>query len=134
MGRGAGRAEHALASCALLTFHYLVKYSKVNQASSPHELCRRSVSMSGHVLPPPTPCSSCAGSLSFMPSAYSWLLVQNTAAILLPLNTHLSHSLALALIVLSARNVMRNCLCVLGVYDIIFVFSVCLSHCDAVCV
>lgn len=45
--------------------------------------------------------------------------------------------------VLSARNVMRNCLCVLGVYDIIFVFlsvrlcfslSVCVCRCVLVCV
>lgn len=45
--------------------------------------------------------------------------------------------------VLSARNVMRNCLCVLGVYDIIFVFlsvrlcfslSLCLSLCVCRCV
>jgi len=60
-----GRQQDTLASCALLTFHYPVKYSKVNQAAIPYSKTHRRTNwglssllfrpVSGHILVWPLP-------------------------------------------------------------------------------
>lgn len=116
MGSGKQGRQGRPASCALLTFHYPVKYSKVKQAGAAGRV---------HVWP----CSLFLPCRQLIIYAKRVLSAFRPHTALLPLSS-LSLSpappppavIVVLAFVLSARNVMRNCLCVLGVYDIIFVF------------